>query len=133
MHGSLRSLRRCGCGCGFAGRAGMPQSPPLFCAVDLAQLLKQRLEGRLHLGAQRFGALLAQHAAQHPQLPLRILGPAPMAIAMLGGKYRYKLTLKCRNDAAFRALLRRALDDYAAEKLPQKATVVVDLNTDGDL
>ena len=56
-----------------------------------------------------------------------------MAIAMLGGKYRYKLTLKCRNDAAFRALLRRALDDYAAEKLPQKAAVTVDFNTDGDL
>ena len=105
---------------------------PPFCAFCVVGFTGAQ-EGAVALAAQRFGALLAQHAAQHPQLPLRILGPAPMAIAMLGGKYRYKLTLKCRNDAAFRALLRRALDDYAAEKLPQKAAVVVDLNTDGDL
>ena len=105
---------------------------PPFCAFCVIGFTGAQ-EGAVALAAQRFGALLAQHAAQHPQLPLRILGPAPMAIAMLGGKYRYKLTLKCRNDAAFRALLRRALDDYAAEKLPQKAAVTVDFNTDGDL
>ena len=52
---------------------------------------------------------------------------------MLGGKYRYKLTLKCRNDAKFRALMRAALDAYAAEKLPAKATVTLDFNSDGDI
>ena len=56
-----------------------------------------------------------------------------MNILMLGGRYRYKLTLKCRNDAQFRALLRAALDAYAAEKLPGKASVVIDFNSDGDL
>ena len=62
-----------------------------------------------------------------------MLGPVPMNIAMLGGRYRYKLTLKCRNDAKFRALLRAALDAYASEKLPAKTSVVVDFNSDGDL
>ena len=56
-----------------------------------------------------------------------------MGIAMLNGKYRYKLTFKCRNDAAFRALLRETLDAYAQEKLPQKASVILDFNSDGDL
>ena len=46
---------------------------------------------------------------------------------------RYKLTLKCRNDAAFRALLHETLDAYDAEKLPQKASVILDFNSDGDL
>ena len=85
------------------------------------------------LAAHRFGTLLAEQAARRPQMPLRLLGPAPMNIAMLGGKYRYKLTIKCRNDAAFRALLRETLDAYAKEKLPQKASVVLDFNSDGDL
>ena len=58
------------------------------------------------IAAQRFGSLLAERAAQRPGLPLRILGPAPMNITMLNGKFRYKLTLKCRNDTAFRTLLR---------------------------
>ena len=74
-----------------------------------------------------------QLAAQRPGLPLRILGPAPMNITMLNGKFRYKLTLKCRNDTAFRTLLRETLDAYAKEKLPQKASVIVDFNSDGDL
>ena len=56
-----------------------------------------------------------------------------MAITMLNGKYRYKLTLKCRNDATFRALLRETLDVYAREKLPQKASVILDFHSDGDL
>ena len=45
-----------------------------------------------------------------------------MNITMLNNKFRYKLTLKCRNDAAFRALLHETLDAYDAEKLPQKAS-----------
>ena len=85
------------------------------------------------MAAHRFGALLAERAAEHPQIPLRLLGPAPMAITMLNGKYRYKLTLKCRNDAAFRALLQETLDAYAQEKLPQKASVILDFNSDGDM
>ena len=85
------------------------------------------------MAAHRFGTLLAERAAQRPQMPLRLLGPAPMGITMLNGKYRYKLTLKCRNDAAFRALLRETLDVYAQEKLPQKASVILDFNSDGDL
>ena len=90
-------------------------------------------EGAVFIAAQRFGALLGQHAAQKPNIPLRILGPAPMNITMLNNKFRYKLTLKCRNDAAFRALLHETLDAYDAEKLPQKAAVILDFNSDGDL
>ena len=61
----------------------------------------------MFIAAQRFGALLGQHAAQKPHIPLRVLGPAPMNITMLNNKFRYKLTLKCRNDAAFRGLCTR--------------------------
>lgn len=105
---------------------------PPFCAFCVVGFVGAQ-EGAVAMAAHRFGVLLAERAAQHPQMPLRLLGPAPMGIAMLNGKYRYKLTLKCRNDAAFRALLRETLDAYAQEKLPQKASVILDFNSDGDL
>ena len=105
---------------------------PPFCAFCIIGFVGAQ-EGAVALAAHRFGTLLAEQAARRPQMPLRLLGPAPMNIAMLGGKYRYKLTIKCRNDAAFRALLRETLDAYAKEKLPQKASVVLDFNSDGDL
>ena len=82
--------------------------------------------------ARRFAAILGQQFAAHPGQPLRVLGPTPMNIAMISGKYRYKLTLKCRNDAGFRTLMHAALDAYAAEKLPAKAGIALDFNSDGD-
>ena len=105
---------------------------PPFCSFVVVGFIGDQ-EGAVFIAAQRFGALLGQHAAQKPNIPLRILGPAPMNITMLNNKFRYKLTLKCRNDAEFRALLHETLDAYDAEKLPQKASVILDFNSDGDL
>ena len=105
---------------------------PPFCSFCIVAFVGTQ-EGAVALAAHRFGVLLAERAAQRPKMPLRLLGPAPMGIAMLNGKYRYKLTLKCRNDSAFRELLRETLDVYAQEKLPQKASVILDFNSDGDL
>ena len=83
--------------------------------------------------AARFSALLGQQAALQPKMPLRVLGPAPCSVVMVNERYRYKLTIKCRNDKAFRALLARVLALYEQEKLPQQAAVTVDMNSDGEL
>ena len=83
--------------------------------------------------AARFAALLGQQAAKQPDLPLRVLGPTPGSIEKINDTYRYKLTIKCRNDRRFRDLVRSALELYEQEKLPSKATVTVDLHSDGDI
>ena len=83
--------------------------------------------------AARFSEILGQHASRQPDLPLRVLGPVPGSIEKINDTYRYKLTVKCRNDRRFRDLVRSALEQYEKEKLPSKATVVVDLHSDGDI
>ena len=83
--------------------------------------------------AARFSALLGQQAARQPNLPLRVLGPTPGNIEKINDTYRYKLTIKCRNDRRFRDLVRETLGLYEQEKLPSKASVVVDLHSDGDI
>ena len=82
--------------------------------------------------AARFARLLGIEASAHPGMPLRILGPAPMNIVMVKDRYRYKLTIKCRNDRAFRQVLGRVLAAYSNEGLPSKASVTLDFNSDGD-
>ena len=72
-------------------------------------------------------------AARQPNLPLRVLGPTPGNIEKINDTYRYKLTIKCRNDRRFRDLVRETLGLYEQEKLPSKASVVVDLHSDGDI
>lgn len=105
---------------------------PPFCAFCVVGFVGDK-EPEVLTAAVRFGQLLGEAAAQNPQMPLRILGPAPMNIVMLNSKYRYKLTLKCRNDAQFRAVMRQTLDAYDKEKLPAKASVILDFNSDGDI
>ena len=83
--------------------------------------------------AARFAALLGRQAAKQPDIPLRVLGPTPASIWMINETYRYKLTVKCRNDKRFRALLREVLALYEEEKLPARAAVAVDLHADGDI
>ena len=62
-----------------------------------------------------------------------MLGPTPGNIEKINDTYRYKLTIKCRHDRRFRDLVRETLGLYEQEKLPSKASVVVDLHSDGDI
>ena len=101
-----------------------------MCIRDSFSGLK---ESEVARAAARFAALLGRQAAKQPELPLRVLGPTPGNIEKINGNYRYKLTVKCRNDRRFRDLMRETLGLYEQEKLPAKATVVVDLHSDGDI
>ena len=105
---------------------------PPFCSVCVVGFAGGQ-EAQVGAAAARFAVLLAKLAAQRPGLPLRVLGPTPAGILKINETYRYKLTLKCRNDRAFRDLMRAALAAYEQENLPAKATVTVDLHADGDI
>ena len=105
---------------------------PPFCGLCVIGFAGGR-EIEVARAAARFSALLGQQAAKQPDLPLRVLGPTPGNIEKINDTYRYKLTVKCRNDRRFRDLVRETLGLYEQEKLPSKASVVVDLHSDGDI
>ena len=105
---------------------------PPFCGLCVVGFAGPK-EIEVARAAARFSALLGRQAAQQPDLPLRVLGPTPGNIEKINEAYRYKLTVKCRNDRRFRDLMRETLGLYEQEKLPGKATVVVDLHSDGDI
>ena len=105
---------------------------PPFCGLCVIGFAGGK-EIEVARAAARFSALLGQQAARQPNLPLRVLGPTPGNIEKINDTYRYKLTIKCRNDRRFRDLVRETLGLYEQEKLPAKASVVVDLHSDGDI
>lgn len=105
---------------------------PPFCGLCVIGFAGAK-EIEVARAAARFAALLGQQAAKQPDLPLRVLGPTPSSIEKINDTYRYKLTIKCRNDRRFRDLVRSTLERYEQEKLPSKATVAVDLHSDGDI
>ena len=105
---------------------------PPFCGLCVVGFAGPK-ESEVARASARFAALLGRQAAKQPDLPLRVLGPTPGSIEKINDSYRYKLPVKCRNDRRFRDLIRETLTLYEQEKLPGKATVVVDLHSDGDI
>ena len=94
---------------------------PPFCGLCVVGFAGPK-ESEVARASARFAALLGRQA-----------GPTPGSIEKINDSYRYKLTVKCRNDRRFRDLIRETLTLYEQEKLPGKATVVVDLHSDGDI
>lgn len=105
---------------------------PPFCAICMAVFTGEK-EPEVVAAASRFAALAAQLAKDRQGLPLRILGPAPLSVAMVNHQYRYKLTIKCRPDRAFRRLINDLLAAYAGEGLCARASVALDMHSDADL
>ncbi len=105
---------------------------PPFCGVCMV-LFTGGKEQSVVQAAVRFSELIALAAQKQTAIPLRVLGPAPLQVAMVNHHYRYKLTIKCKPVRQFRDLMRNVLEMYAKEGLPQKATVALDMHSDADL
>ena len=82
---------------------------PPFCGLCVVGFAGPK-ESEVARASARFTALLGRQAAKQPDLPLRVLGPTPGSIEKINDSYRYKLTVKCRNDRRFRDLVRSTLD-----------------------
>lgn len=79
--------------------------------------------------ARAFVKLLKQRAQEsYNDLPLRVLGPSPAAINRIGGKYRYRLIIKCRMSARLRELMGGLLTDISADKAFRTSQAFIDMN-----
>jgi len=84
-------------------------------------------------GAKRFVALIKESNLQERGIPIRVLGPSPMNVVKVGGKYRYRLIIKCRNDKSFRSLMMRWLKAFQNNRLNKDIMVYADLNDVGNM
>lgn len=105
---------------------------PPFCTVCMAGFTGDE-EAAVFAAAVAFSRAVQAETKQRGGIPLRILGPAPMNVVMVNHHYRYKLTLKCRNDKAFRAMLAAVLEHYNQQDWPRKAGVFLDFYSGADL
>ena len=105
---------------------------PPFCdvvTVGFSSLVDKPCEN----AARRFGALLAEnHAAGCPDIPLRILGPAPHTIGKLNGRFRYRLMIKCVNGKKLRGLIEQTLKQAYTDPAFANVSFYADMNGDMD-
>ena len=99
---------------------------PPFCRIFLLGFTGEN-ESATARAAFRFAEeLAARGREQYPQLPLRLLGPTEASVSRVAGKYRWKLLLKCRSDAATRQLLSGLMADFGRNKENRGVSMFID-------
>lgn len=84
-------------------------------------------------GAARFLELIKNSGLDEKGVPIRVLGPSPMNVVKIGGKYRYRLIIKCKNNREFRGFMLRWLKAFQNNRLNKDVSVYADLNDVGNL
>lgn len=103
--------------------------PPIcdICVIGLSS----ELEKQVQLAADTMLRMMRDKiAAEHISMPLRVLGPVQCTYGKLNGKYRYRIILKCKNNAAFRQFIRQLLCSTGSYKEFARVRVFADMNGD---
>ena len=100
--------------------------PPFcdICLVGFSSLSGQQCE----IAAKRFLQLLKDRIKQEQNLPIRALGPTKMGTGRLGGRFRYKLVIKCRFNKQFRAIMNDLLLQAYKDQAFTNVSFFVDIN-----
>jgi len=97
---------------------------PPYC--DLCQFcFLADTEAEAFRAAEDFSSALQKAAGA---LPVRLILPKATAVPMVGGKYRVRVLMKCRNSTAQREMISRVLDLFRAEKQNRNLVVTADMN-----
>lgn len=68
------------------------------------------------------------HQKDFSDLSVIILGPVTPRVAKVGGKFRYRIIIKCRDSKKFREMISTSLKLFAKNKLYEKVSVYADMN-----
>lgn len=73
-------------------------------------------------------SLRTRHRAEYADVNLIVLGPIAPRLAKVSGKYRFRIVLKCHNNARLRAFVSAQLKEFAKNNTYKKVTVIADMN-----
>ncbi|MGN1088765.1 MAG: primosomal protein N' [Huintestinicola sp.] len=104
--------------------------PPFcdICTVEFSGADSVRTSAAADIFAEKIGE---KAKSVTEKMPLRLLGPSKCTFEKINGKYRYRIIIKCRNNAVFRCFLREITGETA--RLPQFRDVTVTLDMNGDI
>ena len=95
--------------------------PPFCTMVTVA--FTHNSEATAAKDARRFLDIIKKEITNH-NITIVVLGPVPFDVAMVSKTYRWRLSIKCRNNPAFRQFLNRVIEIYLKDK-QNKSSVYV--------
>ena len=99
---------------------------PPFCDI-CTMLFYSESETAAHKGAKNFFDMLVKVVKdEYKDIALNVLGPIKPRIDKLNNKYRYKITVKCKNNKRFRQMMSYLIIEY--NKKPKRPTVALSVD-----
>lgn len=65
-----------------------------------------------------------------PKTPVRVLGPVKCSYGRINGKFRYRIIMKCKNNAEMRSFISSILTESAKLRAMSGITLYADMNGD---
>lgn len=100
---------------------------PPFCDI-CAITFSSSLESDAVRSANAFVGLMREKLGEVGKFPLRVLGPAKSGQGRANRRYRYALTVKCKNNSAFRAFLSELLIAASKDRAFANVRIAADFN-----
>lgn len=103
--------------------------PPIcdICVIGFLGVVEGQVAAAADYALQCIRELVFQTGFNNP---LRVLGPMPFSYGKIGGKYRYRIILKCKNTKEYRDFIREILKAVYARKEFSKVHIYADMNGD---
>ncbi len=88
-------------------------------------------EYAVRTGADATLALMSEKLRTlQPKTPVRVLGPVKCSYGRVNGKYRYRIIMKCKNNAEMRGFISEVLREAPAQRAMARVTLYADMNGD---
>ncbi len=101
---------------------------PPFCDLCVIGFSSEK-EYSVNKSASDFLELLKIiHSSKYQDVKIIVLGPVTPRIAKIGGKYRGRIIIKCKNDKSFRNMISELLKEFAKDKKQDNVNVFADIN-----
>lgn len=101
---------------------------PPFCDIFSVTFSSEN-ENTAAMCAKRFFDLTVKYnLKQYSDLKIVVLGPTQAKISKINNTYRYRLAIKCKNNAKIRQMITNILKDIHKQKIYSKVNIGVSLN-----
>lgn len=77
--------------------------------------------------AEKFFVMMKAEVAK-AAVPARMMNPSQASIPRIGGRYRYRIMIKCKNTSLFREIVIKSIENAGRDKLYKKVAVFADMN-----
>ena len=99
---------------------------PPFCDICVIGFSGEK-DYSVNVSANEFlNALKKIHTEQYSDLKIIVLGPVAPRVSKVGGKFRNRIIIKCRNNKRFREMISKLLKD--TDKSKNNISIYVDIN-----